>query len=342
MRPITLAVLISILLPTAAAAQFLPENSDFWWLHTDDDVAHYVLEIGPPDESAPTWVFLHGGYGAEHSYLIDVVLPHAAGHRFVLYDQRGSLRSPAPDSTITFVSFVEDLEAIRQALAMDRLRILAHSNGINIALDYLGTHPEKVESLVLLSPPLSFLHSEPFDASLDELIERYRELEDSFRVATTQRIEDALAALGLADPQDLTSQERSMRRRVEAAGWHTTDPMNWRAMRTAFFEPAVFEALQRNTDPAVRRARTLRKSRAFVETEIPIRVILGDADYVDPEAVVWTGVIKAARDGRLTVLEEAGHNAWIDRPEAFRTALDEVLEELASSPRPTKPQKEGP
>lgn len=107
--------------------------------------------------------------------------------------------------------------------------------------------------------------------------------------------------------------------------------MNWRAVRNAFFEPGVFEALQRNTEPDERRARTLRKSVAFVDAEIPIRVILGDADYVDPEAIVWTGIIEAARDGRLTVLPGAGHNAWIDRPEAFRAALGVVLEELGGA-----------
>lgn len=337
MRVLPLPFLMLLLLPAGGIAQFLPDNADYWWLHTDDGVAHYVVEVESVEDSAPTWVVLHGGYGADHSYLIEVVLPLADGHRFVLYDQRGSLRSPAPDSTVTFDRFVEDLDAIRRALELERIRIIAHSNGANIALDYLGTHPERVEGLVLLSPPLSFLHSEPFDPSLGVLIERHRELDEAFRAETTRRIEDAWAALGLSETEGLTPREGSLRRRVEAAGWNTKDPMNWRAMRSAFFEPAVFEALQRNTEPEVRRARTLRKSLAFVEARIPIRVILGDGDYVDPEAVVWTGVIQAAQDGRLIVVERAGHNAWIDRTEAFGAALSEVLEELTSTSPPLVP-----
>jgi proline iminopeptidase len=210
--------------------------------------------------------------------------------------------------------------------------LIAHSNGVNIALDYLGTHPDRVAGLVLLSAPLSFLHSEPFDASLEALVERHRALAETFRNETNRRIESAWDELGLAEAEPLSHRDRSKRRRIEAAGWHTTDPMNWRAMKTAFFEPAVFAALQKNTDPEARRERTLRKSQAFVDARIPIRVIMGDADYVDPEAVVWTGIIQAARDGRLEVLDNAGHNAWIDRPEAFRKVLAEVLEELASAP----------
>jgi hypothetical protein len=96
------AMVAMVLLPAAAVAQFLPDNADWWWLHTDDEVAHFVVEIGPNDDTAPTWLVLHGGFGAEHSYLIEVVLPHSGQHRFILYDQRGSLRSPAPEQGVTF------------------------------------------------------------------------------------------------------------------------------------------------------------------------------------------------------------------------------------------------
>lgn len=100
-------------------------DTKVWYLQTSDSVKHFVTEFGKGD----TVVVLHGGWGAEHSYLIDAFRPLSNQFHFVLYDQRGSLRSPAPDSTITIKQFVEDLEALRQELGLEQLTLLGHSMG---------------------------------------------------------------------------------------------------------------------------------------------------------------------------------------------------------------------
>ncbi len=67
-------------------------DAEEWYLPTTDGVTElYIKEIG----SGSPVVILHGGYGAEHSYLIDAFAPLFSERRFVFYDQRGSLRSPA-------------------------------------------------------------------------------------------------------------------------------------------------------------------------------------------------------------------------------------------------------
>jgi pimeloyl-ACP methyl ester carboxylesterase len=56
-------------------------------------------------------IVLHGGWGAEHSYLLPAVRPLADTYRFVLYDQRGELQTPlVPPAKITYQSLVEDME----------------------------------------------------------------------------------------------------------------------------------------------------------------------------------------------------------------------------------------
>src|SRR5690606_22758954 len=45
-----------------------------------------------------------------------------------------------------------DLEALRRALGLERIRLLAAGDGGGLALRYLGAHPRRVERAVLLAP----------------------------------------------------------------------------------------------------------------------------------------------------------------------------------------------
>ncbi len=72
------------------------------------------------------------------------------------YDQRGSgfsgrhdLRRDAP---YTVADHVADLEAIREHLGADRIVPVGHRRGATLAVQYLLSHPERVERLVALSP----------------------------------------------------------------------------------------------------------------------------------------------------------------------------------------------
>jgi hypothetical protein len=69
----------------------LPRMQD-WFLSTGDwhkDPQLCVREFGYGSE---TIVMLHGGWGAEHSGLVEAVKDLEQYYRFVFYDQRGSLR----------------------------------------------------------------------------------------------------------------------------------------------------------------------------------------------------------------------------------------------------------
>ncbi|HKH90729.1 MAG TPA: alpha/beta fold hydrolase [Gemmatimonadaceae bacterium] len=114
----------------------------------DDGIRNYVIEFGRGD----TVVVLHGGWGGEHSGLIEAVRPLSDRFHFVLYDQRGSLRSPAPDSTITIRRLVRDLDGLRKQLGQERLVLLGHSMGAALAYAYLAEHPRRVRGMVLFAP----------------------------------------------------------------------------------------------------------------------------------------------------------------------------------------------
>jgi proline iminopeptidase len=81
---------------------------------------------------------LHGGPGSSHNYLLP--LQALADERPVIfYDQLGCGRADAPeeDSIYSIQRSVDELDAVRAALGLDRVVLLGHSWGALLAVEYL-------------------------------------------------------------------------------------------------------------------------------------------------------------------------------------------------------------
>jgi proline iminopeptidase len=94
---------------------------------------------------------LHGGPGAAHNYLLS--LQALADERPVIfYDQLGCGRADAPtdERLYTVQRSVEELDAVRAALGLDRVALLGHSWGALLAIEYLCQgRGQGVDQLVL-------------------------------------------------------------------------------------------------------------------------------------------------------------------------------------------------
>lgn len=122
------------------------EKND-WYFITEDEAAQiYVYEVGKGD----TFVVLHGGFGAQHGYLLDAVKGLETKYRFVFYDQRGSLLSPAKPENITIQKHIQDLETLRKALGLEKINLLAHSMGTLLAMHCVRKFPERAGKIVLV------------------------------------------------------------------------------------------------------------------------------------------------------------------------------------------------
>jgi pimeloyl-ACP methyl ester carboxylesterase len=132
---------VFIALGPPAYAQ-LADSQPEWYLPTGDGYRLFVQEFG---RGAETLVVLHGGWGAEHSYLLDAFKGFETRFHLVFYDQRGSLRSPCPTEKISVEKHIEDLDLLRAALGLERMNIVAHSMGTYLAQAYLQKHPERVQ-----------------------------------------------------------------------------------------------------------------------------------------------------------------------------------------------------
>ncbi|MEV7793337.1 alpha/beta hydrolase [Streptomyces sp. NPDC087512] len=109
-------------------------------------LAHHVRGEGEP------LVVLPGGPMRASAYLGD--LGGLADHRrLVLLDLRGTGDSavPADPATYRCDRLVDDVEALRVHLGLERMDVLAHSAGGSLALLYAARHPTRVRRLVLVT-----------------------------------------------------------------------------------------------------------------------------------------------------------------------------------------------
>ena len=117
----------------------------------------YVRVAGCPKEGG-TLITINGGPGLSSHYMTGFELFAGPDFGIVTYDQRGVDRSTGPPSyTINYnlLDYVEDLEAIRKAVNVEKVHLFGHYWGAIVALHYASVYPERVESIVLYggAPP---------------------------------------------------------------------------------------------------------------------------------------------------------------------------------------------
>jgi len=117
------------------------------------------------DEAATkTVVLLHGGPGFSSRYL-DPFLELADGQmRVVTYDQRGAGDSTVNPPSFRLEEYAWDLEAVRVALALESMHLVAHDHGGLVAYAYLASYPERVASLTIANgwSPSAVVNAEGF------------------------------------------------------------------------------------------------------------------------------------------------------------------------------------
>lgn len=96
----------------------------------------------------------NGGPGFDHTYLhlSDALDTISKTRRVVLYDQRGNGRSSPITSgqSCTLRDQIEDLEALRAHIGVDRIDLLGHSWGGFLVMAYAARYPQHIQHLLIV------------------------------------------------------------------------------------------------------------------------------------------------------------------------------------------------
>ena len=298
----------------------------YWELPTGSRIAYAHLPAQGTPRPAPV-VFLHGGPGVadmagDAAYFGQLT---ADGFDVWVYDQVGTGRSSrlGDPRGYTIPRGVADLEAIRQRIGADRMVLLGHSWGAQVAASYLAAYPEHVARVVFSSPgALAPAVDDGSDARVRDRLTRSQQL-GLYRLLARPRV-----LLGYAL---LQVNPRAAHAFVGDAEMDARNDRVYNAGRAGTHcqglgpGPALhglgFYAYQFPQSAAARPWADPRPQLAHLQT--PALVVKGSCDYLS-----WASAVhyrQALPNAELIYLHRAGHNAYQDQPAAFLAVVRAFL-----------------
>ncbi|MCB9528705.1 MAG: alpha/beta fold hydrolase [Myxococcales bacterium] len=233
--------------------------------------------------------------------LWDPVRPHLAPRRTIALDLHDYGESDRVTAPIRHPDRAATIDALRAALGLDRIVLVAHDLGASVAVDYLGDFADRVEKLVILSPPVWPDFREP---AVVKLV-RTPGLGEALLRLMSRRLLDRSIRRGMAHPERYT-------------------PAIAAALHRAYAGPDGRAALIRD----LRWGRPADMFAAYpaimAAITAPTLVLHGDRDpYIPREhAERMAATIPGAR---FELIPDAAHFLPIDAPEAVAAAINRFL-----------------
>lgn len=110
-----------------------------------------LVPDGARMKEKPVAFVIHGGPGVDHTSFKPTFSPLSQKLQLVYFDHRGQGRSArGPKESYTLENNVEDMEALRQHLGLDKIVVIGASYGGMVALTYASRYPEYVSHLIAI------------------------------------------------------------------------------------------------------------------------------------------------------------------------------------------------
>ncbi|MFD4570961.1 alpha/beta fold hydrolase [Streptomyces sp. NPDC058417] len=267
--------------------------------------------LAPHERGAgPPLLCLPGGPMQSSAYLGDLG-GLTAHRRLVLLDPRGTGASavPADPASYRCDRQVADVEALREHLCLDRVDLLAHSAGANLALLYATRHPDRVARLLLITPSV---YAAGVQVTAEDRLSaaRLRRGEPWFEPAY-EALESLTAGRPVTDAAQAVAPFYHSRwddeaRAYDAAGDRTRNP-----------EAAAAYGAEGAFDPPATRA-------ALPSLRSPVLLLAGRTDVAAPPSAMEEYAALFPKS-EFRVQPDSGHFPWRDDPSAFTRVVEGFL-----------------
>ncbi|WP_437724740.1 alpha/beta fold hydrolase [Sorangium sp. So ce861] len=260
-----------------------------------------LVPDGPEMRERPVIFVVHGGPGADHSSHKGGMTPLSDRAQLVYFDHRGQGRSArGPKETYTLENNVEDMEALRQHLGLDRIVVMGTSYGGMVSMAYALRYQQHISHLILVATAAShrlidrsrqIVASRGTDQQKDACERLWAgELESDEQFAEFLRIMGPLYSTTF-DPQKAA--EASARAIYNVEAWNVALE---RFMRAFDFTPRL------------------------PEIEVPTLVIGGRHDWICPPDLSEE-IARLIPGADLRIFERSGHSVRADEPRALLDAI---------------------
>ena len=122
-----------------------------YFITSKDQTKIHINEFGAGEPI----VILAGGPGLNAVYLKPVIDSLSYHYKCIVLDQRGtgkSILNKVDSTALTMANYVNDIEALRKHLKLAQIKIIGHSWGAMLAMEYASRKPDNISSLILLNP----------------------------------------------------------------------------------------------------------------------------------------------------------------------------------------------
>jgi pimeloyl-ACP methyl ester carboxylesterase len=234
-----------------------------------------------------TLVFLHY-WGGSHRTFGPVIAGLAAGCAAVSYDHRGWGAARDLPGPYGISQLADDVLDVVRELGIQRYVLVGHSMGGKVAQLAASRRPEGLAGLVLIAP------APPRPAIDAEVAERRSHAYDS-RTAVSKTIDRALVYRPLS---------AELREQV------LTDSLaSGRDARLAWPLQGIAEDITAEAGVI----------------EVPVQVLAGDHDRVDPPASLEADLLPVISGARMTIIEGTGHLSPLEVPDQIASHIDRFV-----------------
>jgi len=270
---------------------------------------HYMAEgTGVPV------IFVHGSL-SDGGYWADQIAPFAKHYRAIAYSRRYNYPNMNPPRHgYSAVVDSDDLAALIHTLHLGKVAVIGHSYGALTALFLATRHPELVRALVLAEPPavslLADVHGDEAargKAMFDDLQQRMvRPMQQAYQKGDREEGIRVFLAYVLNDPHAWDDMSQSSRD-------HTLqDAREWDVMMTS---GTLFPAI---TPQEVQRI------------SAPVLLLIGAKSYPFL-GVIGRELARLLPKNKTIVFPDAGHQMWLQDPEACRNDVEKFLADYGIS-----------
>jgi proline iminopeptidase len=290
-------LLVAVLLVLVPAHATQNENGTTF----DGPGGKIYYEVIGSGKSIPL-VLVNGGPGLDHMYLHtstawDML---ARNRRIIFYDQRGNGRSsPLKEGqSCTLADQIDDLEALRAHLDLEKMILLGSSWGGYLSMAYAARHPERVAGLILVDSagPKWDEKSDVEDKIYPDVVERMKSIEFAFDFGDK-------AARDEYSREDFSMLYYSPEKREMLA----SVKFNWEVNDALSKDLARFDLTPE-----------------LAKFRFPTLVITGRFD-VNVAPIFAYRMYRAIPGAQFTVFEKSGHLPFAEEPDAFSSRVESFL-----------------
>lgn len=300
---VTVLLVLALALPYAVA-QSNVAGPNLQVVEIGNGITLHYVDLG---KGTPV-VFVHGSL-SDGGYWADQVAEFAKHYRAIAYSRRYNYPNTNPAQRgYSAVVDSDDLAAFIGTSHLGRVVVIGHSYGALTALFLAARHPELVRALVLAEPPavslLADSHGDEVERgkAMFEDIQQHmvRPMQQAYQKGDREEGIRIFMAYVFSDPHAWDKMSQSSRD-------HTLqDAHEWDVMMTT---GTLFPGI---TPQAVQRI------------SVPVLIVLGAKSYPFL-GVIGRELARLLPRSKTIVFPDAGHQMWLQDPEACRDDVEEFL-----------------